>query len=84
MSGAAVVIALPARVVRADVARLWREFAARAATATRIDLGSVREIDSAGLALVLELAAVAGAAIANAPSRYVALAAAHREEGACA
>jgi phospholipid transport system transporter-binding protein len=77
---AAVVIALPERVTRADVARLWRELGPRAATAARIELAGVREIDSAGVALVLELAA-AGAAIDNAPPRYVALAAAHRVEG---
>jgi phospholipid transport system transporter-binding protein len=72
-----VAIVLPARVTREDVARLWREHGSRAASAARIDLADVREIDSAGVALVLELAA-AGAAIANAPPRYAALAAAHR------
>ena len=64
-----------------DVARLWREHAARAATATQVELVGVREIDSAGVALVLELAAIGNAAIVNAPPRYTALAAAHRVAG---
>jgi phospholipid transport system transporter-binding protein len=72
------VIALPSRVVRDDVARLWRELAPLARGATRVDLAGVREIDSAGMALVLELAAVSDAVIANVPARYAALAAAHR------
>ena len=71
-------VSLPTRVTREDVARLWRELAPRARSAGRIDLADVREIDSAGVALVLELAAAAGAAIVNAPARYAALAAAHR------
>lgn len=74
-------IVLPERVTRDDVARLWREHAARAATATQVELVGVREIDSAGVALVLELAAIGKAAIVNAPPRYTALAAAHRVAG---
>lgn len=74
-------IVLPERVTRDDVARLWREHAARAATASEVELVGVREIDSAGVALVLELAALGNAAIVNAPPRYTALAAAHRVAG---
>ena len=40
-------IVLPERVTRDDVARLWREHAARAATATQVELVGVCEIDSA-------------------------------------
>lgn len=80
-TAAAAAIALPARALRDDVATLWRELAPRARSARRIDLGAVREIDSAGVALVLELAALAGAAIANAPPRFAALVAAHRVTG---
>jgi phospholipid transport system transporter-binding protein len=72
------VMRMPARAVRDSVAALWRELAPRAAVARRIDLADVREIDSAGVALVLELAALANATIANPPQRYVALVAAHR------
>lgn len=82
MSTRAVEIVLPERVTRDDVARLWREHAVRAATATQVELVGVREIDSAGVALVLELAALGNAAIVNAPPRYIALAAAHRVVGA--
>ncbi|HET7844070.1 MAG TPA: STAS domain-containing protein [Xanthomonadales bacterium] len=67
---------LPARVTRDDVARLWRELAPR--PAQTIDLAHVAEIDSAGVALVLELAAAHGATVANANARYEALLAAHR------
>ena len=71
-------IALPARVARDDVPRLWRELAPRAGVARQIDLAQVRAIDSAGVALVLALADLAGATVANAPARYDALVAAHR------
>lgn len=82
MRSPAMEIVLPQRVTRDDVARLWRELAPRAKGATQVELAGVREIDSAGVALVLELAAVANATIVNAPARYLALAAAHRVEGA--
>ena len=77
-TAAGAVITLPAHVAREDVAQLWRSLAVQARSAQRIDLAHVREIDSAGVALVLELAAAAGAVIVNAPARYAALAAAHR------
>lgn len=84
MQAAERTLRLPARVDAAVAARVWREQRPQVATLARIDLADVVSIDSAGLALLLELRDAARAAqgaqpaIVNAPERFRALCDAHR------
>jgi ABC-type transporter Mla MlaB component len=76
------VLALPARVDATTVAGLYRD-ALRAPPAAAIDFAAVADVDSAGVALVLELverARRAGVAteLRNVPEHYAQLCAAHR------
>lgn len=51
-------------LLRDDVATLWRRALPQAAGANRFDLSAVTRVDSAGVALLAELATRSGAAVA--------------------
>jgi phospholipid transport system transporter-binding protein len=51
-------------LLRDDIAALWRRALPLAAGANRFDLTSVTRVDSAGVALLAELATRSGAAVA--------------------
>jgi phospholipid transport system transporter-binding protein len=67
-------------LLRDDVARTWRQASAALDGVRRFDVQAVARIDSAGLALLAELAARAGGAIAvdGAPAGLAELRAAYR------
>ena len=67
-------------LLRAQVAPLWRQALPLAAGARRFDLTGVARVDSAGIALLAELAQRAGGevAILGAPAGYQALRDAYR------
>ena len=67
-------------LLREAVAGLWKQAAPRIAGVTRIDLAAVSRVDSAGVALLAELAARAGGrlSIEGAPEGLPALRAAYR------
>jgi ABC-type transporter Mla MlaB component len=71
---------LPPQVDAAAVAALYRDAAARIATLTVIDFSAVKQIDSAGVALVLALRALRRSAIElrAVPERFTTLCLAHR------
>lgn len=73
-------LSLPATVDAAVATRLHRELAGR--TVTAVDFAAVAAIDSAGLALIAELAARAPAklVLAHVTPRFAQLCAAHRVE----
>jgi phospholipid transport system transporter-binding protein len=50
--------------LRGDVAALWRRALSQVGGADRFDLAAVTRVDSAGVALLAELAARAGTAVA--------------------
>ena len=76
--GAALVFA--GALVRDVVASLWQQALAQVAGASRFDLRDVARVDSAGLALLAELAARAGGAVTidGAPEGLAELRAAYR------
>lgn len=86
MAEAGEVLRLPARVDAGTAAVLWREWSPRAARIATIDFAAVTAIDSAGVALVRSLGALArraGAAspeLRATPPRYRQLCLAHRIE----
>ncbi|RDZ26627.1 STAS domain-containing protein [Lysobacter silvisoli] len=63
---------------RTSVAALWRQAQPLLAGARRLELGAVEAVDSAGLALLAELAERAGAAVVGAPPGLGELRAAYR------
>lgn len=67
-------------LTREVVAPLWKQAQALAAGAAHFDLGAVERVDSAGLALLAELAARAGNAVAfdGEPAGFAELCAAYR------
>ena len=67
-------------LLRANVSALWQEAQPLRAGARRFDVHNVRELDSAGLALLAELGAVDGGGIAidGAPPGLAELRAAYR------
>lgn len=66
-------------LLRAQVPALWRQALPQLAGVRRFDLSAVEGVDSAGVALLAELAARAGdVAIVGAPPGYDALRAAYR------
>lgn len=66
-------------LLRAQVPALWRQALPQLGGVRRFDLGAVEGVDSAGVALLAELAARAGhVAIVGAPPGYDALRAAYR------
>ena len=71
---------LPPQVDAAAAGALYRAAAARISTLEAIDFGAVRQIDSAGVALVLALRALRGAPIQlrSVPARFETLCLAHR------
>jgi len=71
---------LSGALLRDAVAGLWKQAAPQAAGVRRIDLAAVSRVDSAGVALLSELAARAGAgcAIDGAPEGLAELRAAYR------
>ena len=71
-------LVLPEVVDAAAATRLWRELAGT--TPAAIDFARVREIDSAGLALVAELRRGGAATLLAVPPRFRQLCAAHRIE----
>jgi phospholipid transport system transporter-binding protein len=67
-------------LTRAGVAALWRETLPQVAGARTFDLAQVPRVDSAGIALLAELAARCGAPVevTGAPQEYEALRTAYR------
>jgi phospholipid transport system transporter-binding protein len=67
-------------LLRAQVAPVWRQALPLVAGARRFDLSAVERVDSAGVALLAELAGRAGGQVAmlGAPEGYEALRAAYR------
>ena len=66
-------------VVRADVARLWRQATSQLQGIRRFDLTAVARVDSAGVALLAELAGRCdGVVIDGAPAGLAELRAAYR------
>ncbi|GAA3912583.1 STAS domain-containing protein [Luteimonas lutimaris] len=67
-------------LLRDDVAALWRQLPKTLDGVRRLDVGAVERIDSAGLALLAELAARAGNAVSvnGAPTGLAELRAAYR------
>lgn len=62
-------LALSGALLRADCARLWRQALPLLDGVRRLDLAAVTDVDSAGLALLAELAARApGAGIEGGPA----------------
>ncbi|GAB1594925.1 STAS domain-containing protein [Lysobacter claricitrinus] len=74
------VLHLDGRLDRAAVASTWRALQAQRAGARRVDLSGVHSVDSAGLALLAELAA-SGLAIDGEPAGLGELRAAYRLDG---
>lgn len=65
-------------LVRAEAARLWRELQGSADGVHVLDLGGVNSVDSAGLALLAELAGRSEARIEGTPPGLAELRAAYR------
>lgn len=73
-------LAFEGRLDRAAVPALWRALQGRRDGVRTIDVRAVDAVDSAGLALLAELAA-AGAAVVGAPAGLAELRAAYRLDG---